>query len=93
MFCGKFDTGGHFLNKRGSKFVVIHPNFALSIFIRQITGKKKTGCVERSEKREVAFRISSRVSFPGCCPLKRLVFVAGIEIVVPDLLLYITANH
>ena len=32
----------------------------------------------------IAFRLSSWVSFPGCCPLKRPVFIAGIEIIVPS---------
>ena len=41
----------------------------------------------------IAFRISSRVSFPRCCLLKRPVFVAGIEIIVPYVLLDITPHH
>ena len=40
----------------------------------------------------IAFRISSWVSFPSSCPFKRPGFVAGIEIMVPCLLLCIPAN-
>ena len=38
-------------------------------------------------------RISFWVSFPRCWPLKRCVFIAGTEIIVPYFLLDITADH
>ena len=41
----------------------------------------------------IALRISFWVSFSGSCFLKRPVFIAGIEIVVPSFLLNKTAGH
>ena len=40
--------------KRGSKYVVVHPNFqpSPSHLIRQLLGNMKSGCPERREKKE-----------------------------------------
>ena len=57
--CAKIYTRGHFI-KRGSEFVVFHPNFEPPSppphFLRQFKGQMESGCPERREKRE--FEIS-----------------------------------
>ena len=41
----------------------------------------------------IAFGIFFWVSFPGCCPLKRPVFITGIQMIVPHFLLDMAADH
>ena len=41
----------------------------------------------------IAFGISFGSSFLGCCPLKRPVFIAGIEIIDPCVLIHLPAEH